>query len=215
MGEPSHHGVRLRWRGRVPYRDAYAEQTAARDGVVAGVGEEALLLYEHPRVVTLGRRGGTVDEAGLRAAGVEVVATERGGLATVHAPGQLVGYPILDLGRRRWAIREVVSGIEDGLIAWLAEQAVTAHRRDGAPGVYVGEAKIGAIGLFVRHHVTMHGFALNLDVPASAYDGVLACGLVGVGVTSVAAQRGDAPTPADAAEAVGRAVLDGIVRRAR
>jgi lipoate-protein ligase B len=215
MGEASPYGVRLRWRGRVPYREAWAEQTAARDEVVAGAGEERLLLYEHPRVVTLGRRGGTVDEALLRAAGVEVVPTERGGLATVHAPGQLVGYPILDLGRRRWAVRDVVAGIEDGLIAWLAEQGVGAHRREGAPGVYVGDDKIGAVGLFVRHHVTMHGFALNLDVPRAAYEGVVACGLVGVGVTSLAALRGAAPSAESAAGPVGRAVLDGIVRRAR
>ncbi len=197
------------WRGRQPYEAMWREQTDRRDAVIAGAAPEVLWLLEHDPVVTLGRRGGAVEEGAL--GGVPVVATERGGLATWHGPGQLVGYPILHLERRRWAIRRVVWGIEQGLIRWLAAVGVQAGRREGLHGVWVGEAKVAALGLHVRHGVTMHGFALNLAPGPGAFAGIVPCGIADAAVTSVAALTGQAPTAESCAMDVADHVLEEIL----
>lgn len=202
--------IPCRWLGRVAYRDALAAQRDWRERVLADEAEEQLWLLEHDPVVTLGRRGGEVDRAALAARGVDVVETERGGLATWHGPGQLVGYPLIHLDRRRWRVVDAVAGLERGVITWLATRGVAATQRPDAHGVWVGDAKIAAIGLHVRRGVTMHGFALNLALGPEAFAGIVPCGLAGLGVTSLHALTGARVSPEDAALEVGAAVLHEI-----
>lgn len=200
--------IAVEWVGLVPYLEMLERQRARREAVIEGREPEVLWLVEHPPVVTLGRRGGAADLAS--AAGVEVVATERGGLATWHGPGQLVGYPIVDAGRRGWAVKGVVAGIEEGLISWLAGRGVAAGRREGWPGVWVGTDKIAALGLHFRRGVSLHGFALNLDLGPEAFRGIVPCGVSDGGVTCLRELTGVTLRPAEVAEEVGRAVLDAI-----
>lgn len=197
----------MEWLGCVDYEDALQRQRERREGVLAGMAEEVLWLLEHPAVVTLGRRGGV-------AIGVDVpvVRTERGGLATWHGPGQLVGYLLLDIGARRWATRAVVEGIEQGLIDWLAGVGIDAGRRSKAPGVWVAERKIGALGLHVRRGVTMHGFALNLDLGPSAFRGIEPCGFGADAVVCVNQLVPGSWEASQVAMPVGEAVWAGVVR---
>jgi lipoate-protein ligase B len=199
--------IEVEWLGRVDYAAALELQRAARTAVIERRGPERLMLLEHPATVTLGRRGGQVSVEALAHAQIPVVPCERGGLATLHAPGQLVVYLIADLGRRRWRVPEVVGALEEGVIRWLAEHRVAATRRDGSPGVWVGQAKIAAIGLHISHHVSMHGLALNLAPDLRLFDAIVPCGLVGAQVTSLAALTGTAPEVAAAASTVGASVL--------
>lgn len=198
--------------GRVAYRHALRLQRLRREAVVRGDAPEVLWLLEHDPVVTLGRRAAKDERlvASLRAQRRDVVATERGGLATAHGPGQLVGYPIVHLRRRGWHVRRVVHGLEEGLIRWLGGQGIAARRREGWPGVWVGDDKIAALGLHVSRDVTLHGFALNLQPDLGLFDGFAPCGVTEGGVTSVARLLGAAPAPHQVAEEVGRAVLAGI-----
>lgn len=196
--------ARPQWLGRLGYRWAWQLQQDRRQAVIAGRAPEAFWLLEHPAVITLGRRGGAV----LPLARDPVVRVERGGLATWHGPGQLVGYLILDLGSRGVGIRATVHAIEQGLIDWLGGHGVVAVRRAGFPGVWCDGAKIGAVGLHVRRSVTMHGFALNIHNDLSRFDQIVPCGIADGGVTSLQHQVGGAPALHDIASSVGRCVLD-------
>lgn len=204
--------IGTQWLGRLDYGWAWRLQHLRREAVERGTAPEVLWTLEHDPVVTLGRRAGTVDRAALERARVPVVQTERGGLATWHGPGQLTGYLLVDIGRRGWAVRKVVEGIEDGLIAWLDTQDVRAERREGLHGVWVGRDKVGAIGLHVRRGVTMHGFALNLDPGPGAFGGIVPCGVEDGGVTSLARLTGRVLRPDEVADVVGSTVLDSIAR---
>ncbi len=203
------------WLGRVAYADGLQRQRARRDAVLAGAAGEAFWLLEHDAVVTVGRREAAgVNGAHLEAAGVEVVRTERGGLATWHGPGQLVGYLIVDCGRRGWSIRGFVRALEGGVIRWLASVGVAAHRRSGHPGVWVEDEKLCALGLHFRRGVSLHGFALNLDPPANAFEGIIPCGLVVGRPGSVFSVSGRRFSSASVALQVGAAVWDTVVDEA-
>lgn len=202
--------IEREWIGRVPYEEALARQEARRAAIERGERSEVLWLLEHPPVITLGLRGGVEASSGeLR--GVPVVRTERGGLATYHGPGQLVGYLLVDLARHGWSVPRVVHGIEAGVARWLADRGVAAGAREQAPGVWVGERKICAIGLHVRRRHTMHGFALNLRTDLGGFAGFAPCGFGEDAVTSLLALTGQAPTPEQAAVEVAERVLHGIV----
>ena len=201
--------VAWRWLGTVPYVEAHARQVAFRAEVIAGERGE-LWLLEHPPVITLGRRGGDVDREAARRAGFEVVATERGGLATCHEPGQLVGYLIADV--RHIGVRRLVSALEEGICAYVAGCGIAAGRREGFPGIWVGTDKICAIGLHVRLGVTMHGFALNLTNDRTGFSLISPCGIRDGGVTTLGVLHPDAATPDAAAPAVARTVLDALSR---
>jgi len=196
------------WLGVLPYQWALQLQRQRRRAVIDGRAPEAFWLVEHPPVITLGRRGGQLRDV---PGGVEVVSVERGGLATVHLPGQLVGYPIVDLGGRGGSVRRMVHAIEEGLIGWLADHQIDAARWPGRPGVWVEGAKIAAVGLHFRRGVSLHGFALNLAPDLDAFDWVVPCGHRDARTTSVQALRGDAPRPWQAAAGVGRAVRAAVV----
>lgn len=203
--------IELAWLGRVEYRDALGRQRARRDAILAGEAPEVLWLLEHDPVVTVGRRPvGDLDPARVP---YPVVATERGGLATFHGPGQLVGYLLLDVGRRGLGVRRTVHAVEEGLIRWLSGQGVAASRRDGHPGVWVPAplAKIAAVGMHFRRGVSMHGFALNLCVDLAAFDTFVPCGVSDAGVTSLAACGGPTWSPEEVAATVGSAVVAALV----
>lgn len=166
-------------------------------------------MQEHPLTLTLGRRPhpDLPPLAFWRARNVEVVPTERGGLATIHGPGQLVASLVIDLRRRGLGVRRAVRAVEAGLIHWLAAQEIDAHRRQGAPGVWVGDAKIASLGLHIRRDVTLHGFALNLHNDLRPFDWFDACGIADAAATSVARETGAGVTIEEVALDVANSVL--------
>jgi lipoyl(octanoyl) transferase len=212
----------LRWSflGRVPYGEAAAMQEEARlalrerargSGAEAGgaanaaEATERLLLLEHPHVYTLGRNATASDVLAspewLERHGVEVVECDRGGQVTYHGPGQLVGYPILDLSPDRRDVRRYVRDLEEVLIRTLADYGIAAGVRPGTAlvGVWAGGEKIAAIGVHLSRWITTHGFALNVAPDLSLYAGIVACGLRREGITSMARLLGAAPPLAEVA----------------
>jgi lipoyl(octanoyl) transferase len=147
-----------------------------------------LLLLEHPSVVTVGRgaRGIPLPDVG----GIEVVEVDRGGDATYHGPGQLVGYPILDLTQRRPDLHWYLRTLEQALIVALAEFAIPAERRAGYTGVWTRGRKIASIGVHVKQWVTWHGFALNVSTELSQFQRITPCGIAGVDMTSIKREEG-------------------------
>ena len=187
-------GCQARWLGRIGYREALVLQErssrALKDAQLAGTSaDEALLLLEHPPVITLGRNAAEADVlAGserLAALGVTVEKTNRGGQVTYHGPGQLVGYPILDLNPDRRDVGRYLRDLEEALIRMLATYGIAAGRSAGATGVWVGDAKIAAIGVHLSRWVTTHGFALNVTTDLDAFSLIVPCGLRTRGVTSM------------------------------
>lgn len=201
-----------RWLGTVPYLQALDAQRAHREAIVAGRAGEELWLLEHPSVVTTGRRSvPDLDLDRLARRGVPVVATERGGLATWHGPGQLVAYVLVDAGRRGIGARALVASVEEAVIGWLAGLGLAAGRREGLPGVWAGRDKLCAVGLHLAHGVSMHGLALNLDPDLGVYDLFTPCGVRDGGVGSVRRLLGTAPPPEAAARSLGPALIQAIL----
>ena len=186
--------------GRVPYAEGVELQGAVRDALRRGDGPERSLLLEHPHVYTLGRNADGSDVlAGsewLRARGIEVAECDRGGQVTYHGPGQLVGYPIINLSPDRRDIRRYVRDLQEVLIRTLADHGVEgAEPRDGQAfvGVWVGERKIASIGVHLSRWITTHGFALNVSTDLSYFSGIIPCGLQQVEMTSIERLTGRAP----------------------
>jgi lipoate-protein ligase B len=180
---------------------AYAEAMALQDALVEQrLREEipdTLLLLEHPPVITLGRRGSLADvyllEADLRARGIGVEKTTRGGLVTYHGPGQLVGYPIVQLRQRGLSVPCYVRALELAMINALGELGIEGHLDESHIGVWVrGHGKIAAIGVAQRHGVALHGFAVNLQPDLTHFELINACGVANLGVTSAAELLGHA-----------------------
>ncbi|HXT20728.1 MAG TPA: lipoyl(octanoyl) transferase LipB [Thermoanaerobaculia bacterium] len=181
--------------GSVPYDAAVRLQDAVRRGVRDGDAPERLLLLEHPPVYTLGRNAGdgeiTADEGWLASRGIAVHETDRGGQATYHGPGQLVGYPILNLSPDRRDVRRYVADLCEVLVRTLAELGIVAAPRPSPHvGVWVGEEKIASLGVHLSRWITTHGFALNVTTDVSAFAGIVPCGLPGISLTSIARQTG-------------------------
>lgn len=176
---------------RVPYREAWALQKSLVARRVANPSlPDVLLLLEHPPVYTLGTGS---SEAFVRfdpdAAGVELHRTERGGEVTYHCPGQLVGYPILDLHGYRQDLHWYLRHLETTLIEVLARYDLCGERLPGLTGVWIDGRKVAAIGIKVRRWVTMHGFALNVCPDLSGFERIVPCGIVGRPVGSLAQFR--------------------------
>jgi lipoyl(octanoyl) transferase len=187
--------VRLVDLGRRPYGEALELQRGLCRARVAGaLDHDVLLLVEHPPVITLGRgtRSSSLPLAPerLRRRGFEVYDVERGGDVTLHAPGQLVGYPVLHLAGYRKDLHWYLRQIEEVLIQGLAAVGVPAERRPGLTGVWTGGRKIASIGIHVKQWVTLHGFALNVTTDLSLFDVIVPCGIPDVRMTSVAAETG-------------------------
>lgn len=213
----------------MPYRQAWALQEAAHERVVGG-GREALLLVEHPPVITFGRRPGqernvVADQPALGERGVEIVASDRGGDVTFHGPGQLVAYPIVRLADHGLSVSGYVHRLEDVVIATLGRLGIEGIKDPAAPGVWVagdeGQMdKLCAIGVRIRRGVSMHGIALNVTTDLSYFDLIVPCGLTGRGVTSMTRILGaDAPSMAEVkaafVEAMGQAFTPGRDASAR
>ncbi len=212
--------LQVEWLGARPYAEALALQDEAVKDRLAGRSCDRLLLVEHPAVVTLGRSTDRanlkIGEDALRAAGIEVFEVGRGGDVTYHAPGQLVGYPILDLdalGRRD--VHAHLRRLEAGLIEVLEAVGVPAKTIPGWTGVFIDrersarpdgcERKIASIGVGLRRWVTFHGFALNVTIDLEGFAAIVPCGLRDVEMTSVEVEL--------AIEA-GQLTLDGRARAA-
>ena len=144
---------------------------------------DELWMLQHDPVFTLGQAGRM--EHVLAPGAIPVIAVERGGQVTYHGPGQIVGYPLLDLRRLGIGIRELVERIEQAMIDTLATWNIEAARREGAPGVYVAGAKIGALGLRVRRGCTFHGLAFNVAMDLEPFRRINPCGYAGLAVTQV------------------------------
>jgi lipoate-protein ligase B len=181
--------------GRMAYGDAWALQRACLAARQADRIEDVILLVEHPPVITIGRAGRAANillpRDLLVARGFEVFETERGGDVTYHGPGQLVGYPILNLRALDEDVVRYVRLLETALMRSLEAFGITGSRERGYPGVWVEHAKIAAIGVAVKRKVTMHGFALNVDSDLEHFTVINACGL-GKPVTSMARVLGRA-----------------------
>jgi lipoate-protein ligase B len=195
--------------GRVPYGEALERQREIARGRISGeVPEDVLLLVEHPPVVTLGRSSRSehlVSSPSLLASrGVELFEVERGGDVTFHGPGQLVGYPIIDLKRHKQDLHWYLRQVEEALIDALDDLGVEATRHQGLTGVWTAGRKIASIGVHARDWVTWHGFALNVTTDLSYFDLIVPCGIDGVVMTSLERELGTAP-PWDTVE---RAVAD-------
>jgi len=197
--------------GRLPYGDAWALQRALLAARQADQIADTLLLLEHPPVITIGRAGHAanilIPREALAARGFEVFEIERGGDVTYHGPGQLLGYPILNLRALDEDVVRFVRLLEATLIRVLETFGIEAARRRGYPGVWGGEAKIAAIGVAVKRKVTMHGFALNVDPDLGHFALINPCGL-GKPVTSVARLLGRHVELAEVHPAVRRAFAE-------
>src|SRR5690606_23572570 len=194
--------------GRVGYQEAHALQERLIEARIAGSIGDTLLLLEHAPVLTLGRaakREHVLFSADhLRALGVEVVETGRGGDVTYHGPGQLVGYPIVDLKPDRQDVRKYVSSLEETMIRLAAEYGIVAERVQGLNGAWVEDRKIGAVGVRIRKWVTMHGFAINGTTDLTHFDWIVPCGIRDRAVTSIERERGVRPTYEELAEKAAR-----------
>ncbi|HLZ33622.1 MAG TPA: lipoyl(octanoyl) transferase LipB [Nitrospira sp.] len=187
-------GTLVTFQEPIPYQESWKLQQQLHAARVSGTTADTLLLLEHLPVYTAGRRTDPAHlgagEASLRQTGATVQAVNRGGSITYHGPGQLVGYPIFALAQYASGPKEYVRLLEDALIATLALWGIEGHRVHKAPGVWVhserGDAKIASIGVRIDQGVTLHGFALNVDLDLTPFSLIVPCGLAGCRVTSLA-----------------------------
>jgi lipoyl(octanoyl) transferase len=202
----------------VEYEDGLRLQTLFARARASGEVGDVLLLLEHPPVLTLGRGAGSgnvlLGAPLLEARGVEVHHTDRGGDVTYHGPGQVVGYPILDLNPDRRDVRRYVRGVEEGMIRALAAQGLSAHRIGRWPGVWLGSEeggdarKIGAVGVHIARWITTHGFALNVNTALDDFELIVPCGIREAGVTSMERELGRQVNVGPVEDALARAFAD-------
>jgi lipoyl(octanoyl) transferase len=178
--------------GLVSYEKGLSLQKQARAMVESGQFAGILLLLEHRPVITAGRSGGRenliASLSELQAAGVEFIESDRGGNVTCHNPGQLIGYPVLDLSHWRQDVHWYVNRLEEVLIQTLATYGIIAGRKSKYTGVWVENRKIAAIGVIVRRWITGHGFALNVQNNLALFNAIVPCGIEEFGVTSMQRQ---------------------------
>jgi lipoyl(octanoyl) transferase len=203
--------------GPVDYDDANAAMHELAEARLAGAGEDALILLEHPPVFTAGRRSKpdhvVWTEDAIRSAGAELRYIDRGGSLTFHGPGQLVCYPVLDLGSRPDALR-FIRDLEEVVIRAAADAGVALERNAVQSGVWRGDRKVCAIGVrLMRMRVSLHGFALNCTTDLSWYEAIVPCGLSDEGVSSLSELAGTTVTVEDMAPLVARRFEDVFDRR--
>jgi len=179
----------------MPYGEALElQRSIARDRISGAISQDVLLLLEHPPVVTLGRSSKEkhliASPEFLERQGVELFEVERGGDVTYHGPGQLVGYPIVDLKRHRQDLHWYLRKLEEVLINTLADYGIPGERNTSFTGVWTRGKKIASIGVHARDWVTWHGFALNVTTDLSYFDLIVPCGINGVVMTSIARELG-------------------------
>jgi lipoate-protein ligase B len=192
--------------GVVAYEDASRIQEARVEACLAGA-PDALLLLEHPPVYTVGRAGDVRHLGSAAASGIPIVRSARGGQVTYHGPGQLVAYPIVDLGRHRRDVHAYVSRLEAVVIRALGSWGIDGRREPGRPGVWVGARKIASIGIAIRRWVAWHGLALNVAADVAPFARITPCGIGGLEMTSVAIEGGPG-TVSEARPVLARAFAD-------
>jgi lipoyl(octanoyl) transferase len=190
--------LHVRRLGLVPYADGLELQRALVDDRRANRIPDTLLLLQHPHVVTVGvKKDGRMHIVAspeqLSTLGVDVVETGRGGDVTYHGPGQVVGYPIIDLNPDRRDVHRYVRDLEEVMIRVCADYGLVAGRVPGFSGTWIDNAKIGAIGVRISRWVTSHGFAFNVTTDVNYFSLIVPCGIADKGVTSLAALLGRAP----------------------
>lgn len=190
MTADQHHSCAFLDLGTVPYREAWDLQRRLVEARHAGAIPDVVLLLEHPHTFTIGRRGDNSEilasPAHLEMLGATVIEVDRGGLATYHGPGQLVGYPILDLRPRGREVHSYLRNLEEALINALRETGIPAQRVPQKTGVWVADRKIASIGVRFSRWISSHGFALNVTTDLSYFNHIVPCGMPAVTMTSVA-----------------------------
>jgi lipoyl(octanoyl) transferase len=201
----------VRWLDRLSFTEGLAvqEEIVAKKRADLSLGDEFLLL-EHDSVYTIGR---TPDQSSLRGAShlpYPLFPINRGGQATYHGPGQLMGYPIIDLRRCGQDLHRYLRWLEELLVETLASLGIVATTRSGLTGVWVADRKIASIGVGVRHWITMHGFALNVCGDLSPFAQIIPCGISNVTMTSIEKEIGEAHSVVEVASRVEQIALDRI-----
>ncbi|MDX2502311.1 MAG: lipoyl(octanoyl) transferase LipB [Deltaproteobacteria bacterium] len=187
--------------GMIDYNRAWKLQSSLVAARTNGLfNRDTILFLEHPAVFTLGRRGGRdylqVDESFLNRAEIPVVQAERGGYITYHGPGQLVVYPIIDLEARRLGVPDFVSALEEIMLQSVKAWGLRAQRNSANAGIWIGNHKMGSIGIALRKGISFHGLALNVNVDLTPFSWIQPCGLKGVSMTSVRQELGrEIPMP--------------------
>ena len=181
--------------GRMDYKAAWKLQTDIVSARVKGIIDTDIILFlEHPAVFTLGRRGGRdhllVSEDFLKTSGIPIVQVERGGHITFHGPGQLVAYPIVNLKARSIGVVDFVAALEDIMLATVQTWGIAAERNSANRGIWLGNNKLGSIGLAIRKGISFHGLALNVNIDLTPFSWVQPCGLEGVCMTSMKQELG-------------------------
>lgn len=182
--------------GLLTYEEGLEEQLRHVEMRARGEIGDTLLLCEHPPVYTLGTNADVANV--LRPGDIPVVQTDRGGEVTYHGPGQLVGYAICDLNERGRDLHKHCRDLEQVMIAALLKTGITGERIEGRTGVWVNGRKIGALGVRVRHWISSHGFALNVDCDLAPFEGIIPCGIADASVTSIGQSIDMRPLIADA-----------------
>ncbi|MDE0159786.1 MAG: lipoyl(octanoyl) transferase LipB [Candidatus Dadabacteria bacterium] len=181
--------------GTVPYEKALEYQENLLAKRIAEEIQDSLILLEHPPTITTGRKGNTenllVREEYLKKHGISFVHASRGGDITFHGPGQIVGYPILNLKNHEMDIRRHLRSIEEVIIRTLGDFEIEGRRIDGVTGVWVKRSKIASIGIAIRKWVTYHGFALNVTTNLDYFELILSCGITDVRITSIGSWLGN------------------------
>jgi len=181
--------MQIRMLGLADYQTVYDDMTAFTEGRNDSTADE-LWYLQHPPVFTQGQAGKA--EHVLFPGDIPVVQTDRGGQVTYHGPGQLVVYLMIDIARRGWGPRQLVSAIEQAIVDTLAEWKIEAAPRSDAPGVYTGERKIASLGLRIRHGRSFHGLALNIDMDLEPFRRINPCGYAGMEMTQMVAETDNA-----------------------
>lgn len=182
---PPSSNLETRWIGRITFGDALALQDSLVQQRLEGAVPDTLLLLEHEPVYTIGRTADQSSLADARGTAIPVFQINRGGQATYHGPGQLVGYGIIDLNQSGRDLHRFLRALEQGLIDSCSAVDIAAQRREGLTGVWIGDRKIASIGVGVRKWITMHGFAINVSEDLTGFDSIVPCGIQGVSMTSV------------------------------
>ncbi len=189
--------VAVRRLGCIAYEEAWALQRELVPLIAAGNAPETLLLLEHPHTYTIGRGGGydhlLASPEEMHARGAIVLESDRGGDITYHGPGQVVGYPLLNLRRRGWDVHLYLRSLEEVIIRTLAGYGLQGEREAAYTGVWCRDAKVAAIGVKISRGVTMHGFALNVRPDLSYFEQIIPCGIHDREVTSLERLLGEAP----------------------
>ena len=169
------------------YNIALSKQEFTREELIKKTGKDTLILLEHNHIYTLGKNA---NRDNILNNDCEIIQTDRGGDVTYHGPGQLVGYPIINLKRIGLGVKSYVNHIESLLIAVVHEHNIDAHTKKGKPGVWVDNKKIGSIGIRVSHGVTSHGFSLNVNTDMNYFSNIISCGIDDILMTSMEKELG-------------------------